>query len=121
MLKKILKQKNIFPHLGKLIITHNHVAAIIHGMILFFSAISAYPVVKVWAKELANMDLQVWQFALAIFIGIMLVYILGWKHVTPSFLATYNEQTWKHDNPIRKEFKKLNAKIDKYHKEDRVK
>jgi len=75
-------------------------------------------VITMWVTALApwlidkGIDPKLWMLVLAILfifaVGVMFEYNVTF----PSFYATWNEQMWKHDSPIKEEFKKLNKRID---------
>jgi len=48
----------------------------------------------------------------AILLGIIALLLLwAWKADMPSYFSSWNQQFWRHDNPVRKEIKKNHAEL----------
>ena len=68
--------------------------------------------VQPWSVE-NGMNLSFWLFVLIILIAGILLLLFEYKFFTPSGFSFWTGQFWKHQNPIRKEFKGLEKRLKK--------
>jgi hypothetical protein len=85
----------------------------VQGLILVFSATSAYAVVNDWALN-QGWSIPFWGFALIVFVVLGGVAFVEWKYLIGSTFKAWNHQSWRHDNPMRlklEEMEKQQAEI----------
>jgi hypothetical protein len=61
----------------------------------------------------AKMDIPIWLFFLIIMSFVLTVFMFEWKITIPSAVRFTNAQTYKHDNPMRKDIEKILAQQQK--------
>ena len=57
-----------------------------------------------------------WHLIAVIFVIIILIILLDHKLIYPSQIAFHQHEAWKHESPVRKEFKKINERLDRIEK-----
>jgi len=63
-----------------------------------------------------GIDPEFWMLVVAILFVFGVAVLFEYRVTFPSFYSTWNEQMWKHDSPIKKEFDDLNERFDNLEK-----
>ncbi len=111
-----LKQSNLFGlWWGAIKLVAQHANIYIQFLILSFSGISAYYILSQWLLS-KGVQLPFWIFALVVVVVVFSLILFEWKLGMPSMFAAWNDQWWEHSNPLKKEVKELNRKLDEIQK-----
>lgn len=62
------------------------------------------------------LPISFWMFVLIVLVILCLAMFFEYIWVMPSGIKFANDQSWKHNNPIRREFEILNSRLDKLDK-----
>lgn len=108
----MMKQINTGKFLGLLILVFQQIGPYLNIFTFMFAGIAAYEPISVILKNY-GIELPFWLFL--VFMAGAAVLLIGFVYliVLPSYFSSVNNQTWEHDNPIKKEFEKLNERLDK--------
>ena len=103
-----MKQFNTGKWWGMLMQIVQQESVLINGMTLLISIITAGSVLQIRGYEV-----PIWMLviigAVVIILGGVAIYMLG----MPSYFSAFNDQFYKHDNPMRRDIEKLQADSDK--------
>jgi len=96
----------MFKNLGQ------HVTFYVTGMVLMFSAMTAYSTTIFPYLSGKGVNLPFWAFAVTMvaLLGVMMLF--EYKVTLPSFFTFWNEQWWSHNNPLRAEMAEVNKRLD---------
>lgn len=104
----IPKQKNIGSFLGGLKTIFSSVTFYI-GLINFSLLVpTAYNTTLKY-----YLPISFWLFVLIVFIVLFIAMIVEYVLIMPSGISFANKQSWEFDNPVRREFERLNKRLDK--------
>jgi len=74
-----------------------------------------------WVQENV-IDINFWGFMAVVFGIIGLLLLMAWKMDLPSYFTSWNEQWWKHDNPMKeyldKKFNSIDQRFSDLEKQD---
>ena len=110
--KILLKQYNTGTLIGAYISLYNRTGVFVSFISMFmlgstFWATGAKDFIHQWFPQF-----PFWLFLLLLALVLHLAMLLAYVIAESSIYAYANRQGWKHDNPSREEFSKLNKKID---------
>jgi hypothetical protein len=114
-MSKIFKQHNIGKFWGIVAQVIGQLGFFVWMMILFMNSVEFYnDTVSSWLVKwgIETSSATFWGF-MAVVIGLLVVIsFLLWQFALPSFFAFWNEQFYKHDNPVKKDLAKMATKTD---------
>jgi hypothetical protein len=106
-------QKNIGKFWGMIAQVAGQVAVFVSIINLFLIAVTAYNTTLSGYFEQHGVHISFWVFALVI-VGLLLVaFLLMWKFALPSYYSSFNEQFYRHDNPIRADLEEIKKLLNK--------
>jgi len=106
-----MKQIDTGSFLGYMKLLAQQVFPYLQVLILLFTGISAYVPISAWFSK-QGIEFPFWMFVVVVFIIVIMVCLLEYFIIFPSYFNSVNKQTWEHENPVRKEFEKLNKRLD---------
>ena len=112
MIRFLLKQYDIGTWWGALKSTYSNAAVYLS---LFNTAMIVPMAYVTWISpwlQGVGLNLPFGLFLGAILIFALLTLLFEYKLSTPSGFSFWSEQFWKHNNPIRSEFEKVNGRMD---------
>ena len=115
---KILSQTKAVNWWGRF----RYVAQFVSFYFLILTAITAsgtffYTVIKPWLKMTFDIDLGIFLFYGILGVGLVIVLLFEYKVTMPGWQATWNQQWWRHDNPMRQKFEANDEKQEKIEKD----
>lgn len=111
-----MKQINTGKFLGLLILVFQQIGPYLNIFTFMFAGITAYEPISITLKAF-GVELPFWLFLVIMTVAAVLLVGFVYLIILPSYFSSVNNQTWEHDNPIKKEFELLNEKIDRLDKE----
>jgi len=113
MKNRQLKAKGIVKWWGNFRYIATHITFYSTILILAMTATTAYnTTIKLWMKVYLGVDLQYYIFILLIVIFVLGAVIFEWKVTLPGYFRVFNEQMYKHDNPIRRDLELIKKKLN---------
>jgi len=114
IMNRIFHQNITFRQWGAVKQSVGQIGIYITAMTFINTAITLYA--TGWVQENV-IDLRFFEF-MGIMLGVVLLLLLfAWKVDMPSFFSSWNDQFWKHDNPLKKyldaQFDALSKRLDK--------
>jgi cellulose synthase/poly-beta-1,6-N-acetylglucosamine synthase-like glycosyltransferase len=108
----IPKQRNIGSFFGGLKTIFSSVTFYIGLMNFVLLLVTAYNTTLKF-----YLPIPFWLFFIITIICLLIAMLIEYIWIMPSGIMFANRQSWEHDNPIRREFEKLNERLDKIERE----
>lgn len=108
-----IKQINIGLWWGAVKLIFQNVTSYIQYIILVFTGITAYEILRKWLIDAFNFNLSLWLFIGVIVLGIGVLVLFEYSASMPSFFKMWNGQWWKHGNPMKDWTEKTDERLTK--------
>ncbi|MCJ7805196.1 hypothetical protein MUP46_00950 [Patescibacteria group bacterium] len=106
----IFGQQNISKRLGMFFLTVTQVGMVVSLLILLETSVNAYVEISTWLMGY-GIYIRFWIFMSVIISVLIITYILAWKFLLPSYLSSWNEQFYKHDNLVQKDLEEIKRQM----------
>jgi len=108
----ILKQRNIGKFIGMLYITVGQVSPYINWVSLALVGVMSYyttfnPMFASW-----GIQLPFWIFIVCMVVIVVILLMVAWVFLLPSYMSAVNVQVWEHENPQRELLQKMEKEIE---------
>jgi len=112
MFKNLLKQHNIGVGWGRIEQSATRLSFYVTMLNLFLLLATAYATTFFpWMKE-HGFVVPFWVFLLVILLLLVLTLLFIYKITLPAFFSSWNEQFYKHNNPMRADIQALQSKVN---------
>lgn len=103
-LKKLLQQKNVSKHWGSIKLGIGQIGIYLAALNMVMISLTLWQ--TGWIQQ-NFLPLEFWQFALILVSIVFLMLLLAWKIDMPSYFAAWNDQFYKHHNPLRDDIQEV--------------
>jgi len=109
----IFNQINIGKQWGIFAQVASQLSILVSIVSLFLVSITAYTTTLAGWLEDYGISIGMFGFVAIIMCLLVVAFILLYKFALPSFFSYWNDQFYRHDNPMRKEIEEMGRKLDK--------
>lgn len=119
-MKQIMRQITTVKWWGKFKYLLQHITFYATIIILINTSIAAYTTgVDPWLRQ-HNIQIPYLAFLIGIIVILLLALIFEYKLTLPGFHSVWNEQWWRHDNPMRQELEAMRKELKAIKKELKI-